>query len=380
MEGTRIEKSLISYLTGQASENDIDELSHWIKDDENQKVFDEYVKLHFEISTALQNEEVTPLKNRLLSKIHICEKESIKKRRFHRKLKYAAALIILIIGTFFTTEFILNKNSDKSIPEKFVTLETDNGETIKIIPSNQKVITNANGNRIGNQKGENLFYDSEVHEAEPSYVTVNIPNGRKFKIVLADGTNVYLNSGSSLRYPTFFKSDAPRSVTLSGEAFFEVAKDKDHPFTVESDAMKINVIGTKFNVTNYPETKTIRTVLVEGSVSLFDSEMGSSIILKPNQKSEWDKEHKTLNIEDVDIYNYTAWMDGKLIFRKASFIAISHALERKYDVEIQIDNEALNKEIFDASFDVETIDEVLASFQHSYAFNYNIENDKIIIN
>lgn len=382
MNRNSIENSLIRYLTGHASENDVELLSEWIKDNENQKTFDEYVKLHFEISTVLQNEEVAPLKDKLLSKISENKKKNSKKITTKRILSYAALVVVLITGGYFSaTQFLLPliNNTGQTIQEKFVILETEEGDMIKLLPTNQKVITNAQGNSIGNQKGEKLIYLNDAHVEEPSYVTIRIPNGKKFNIVLADGTSIYLNSGSTLRYPTFFKKDIPRSVTLTGEAFFEVAEDKTHPFIVESDAIKIKVLGTKFNVNNYAENQNIHTVLVEGSVSLLNPKNSDEILLKPNQKADWNRKDNTIHVENVDPYRYTAWMDGKLIFRNAKFNKISRALERKYNVKIEMENKELEKEIFDASFDIESIREVLESFKRSYSFEYKIDKNHITI-
>ncbi|RXG29953.1 FecR family protein [Leeuwenhoekiella marinoflava] len=382
MTQNSIENSLIKFLTGQASENDIEILSEWIKDDKNQKTFDEYVKLHFEVSTVLQNEEVAPLKNKLLSKISENKKKNAKKITRIRILSYAALVVFLITGGYFSaTQYLLPllNNTEQTIQEKFVILETEEGDMIKLLPAKQKVITNAQGNPIGNQKGDKLVYLNDTHVSEPSSVSISIPNGKKFNIVLADGTSIYLNSGSTLRYPTFFKKDIPRSVTLSGEAFFDVAEDKNHPFIVEADAMKIKVLGTQFNVNNYAENKDVHTVLVEGSVNLFNSKKTDDVLLKPNQKANWNKTDNTIKIENVNPYRYTAWMEGKLIFRNAKFTEISRALERKYDVEIEVENKELEKEIFDASFDIETIREVLESFKRSYSFEYRIEKNHIII-
>jgi len=383
MSENRFENLLIKYLSGQATENDIEELSLWIKKEENQKLFDEYVKLHFDVSTVFQKEEIDPLKKMLLSKINENEKKKLKKNYSNRLLKYVAVCIVLISVAYFTsTQFgfsFFNKGLEKNIQEKFVTLETDEGELVRLLPSNQKVITNAKGNSIGNQNGNNLFYDNDGFEAEPTFVTVHVPYGKRFKLDLADGTTVHLNSGSSLHYPTFFKNTESRSVSLTGEAFFEVAKDSLHPFYVKSNSLQIEVLGTKFNVTNYKETSHIRTVLVEGAVSLNNSQSTETVLLKPGQKAALDKADKSIAVTEVDTYEYTAWMQGKLIFRNKTFKEICHSLERKYDVQITVENEDLKKEVFDASFDIETIEQVLESFKRSYSFEYTLDSNHIII-
>jgi ferric-dicitrate binding protein FerR (iron transport regulator) len=172
---------------------------------------------------------------------------------------------------------------------------------------------------------------------------------------------------------------------LTGEAYFEVTKDQEHPFIVNTDDIDVKVLGTKFNVSHYPEDTSISTVLVEGSVELHEwddsgKDISDPVLLKPGFMAEWNKPDRLMSVENVDTRIYTAWVQGKMIFRNTTFRKIRQALERKYNVTIINNNTDLDDQLFDATFDIETIEQVLQSFNKSYAINYKIENNKVIIN
>ncbi len=148
--------------------------------------------------------------------------------------------------------------------------------------------------------------------------------------------------------------------------------------------MDIMVLGTKFNVSAYPEDLQINTVLVEGSVSIFDSELGyyatTASLLEPGDKAAWDKVHSDINVEKVDTSIYTGWISGKLVIKEMPFYNIVKKLERHYNISIDNNYEYLNDQVFTATFDVETIEQVLKIFSHETPFEYEIQNQKVIIN
>lgn len=169
---------------------------------------------------------------------------------------------------------------------------------------------------------------------------------------------------------------------LNGEAFFDVAKESN-PFIVNVNNLNIRVLGTQFNVSCYPEDTVINTVLVEGSVSLFGDEVynaETASILNPGFKASWNKTNDDISIDKVDTNIYTGWRKGKLIFKNLQFENIIKKLERHYNVSIVNDNKKLGEQYYNATFDIETIEQVLESFNESYEIKYTIENNKIIIN
>ena len=216
-----------------------------------------------------------------------------------------------------------------------------------------------------------------------AYNTINVPYGKRFILIMADGTKAHLNSATSLKYPVQFKNGRNREVFLQGEGYFDVAEDRAHPFMVNTEAVSIRVLGTQFNVSAYPDDENGSTVLVKGSVTLlekgeqFDSVKNQR--LKPGHIANWKKGNREIKIGKTDTYLYTGWMEGQLIFNHMPFRDIRKKLERNYDVTISNDDKELEKIQFTASFDTETIEQVLMAFSKNYPMRYTVEEDKIYI-
>jgi ferric-dicitrate binding protein FerR (iron transport regulator) len=201
--------------------------------------------------------------------------------------------------------------------------------------------------------------------------------------VLSDGTSVHLNSGSVFKYPVALVPGKYRNVYLvNGEAYFDVFKNPDSPFTVNSELLDVEVLGTKFNVSAYQDDDVTEVVLVEGSVRL-DKLSGvpnhDSVYLSPGDKASLNPSKKSLVIEKVDTESYISWINGKMVFKKTSLNTILKKLERKYNITIVNQNTKLGDELFNASFESETIQEVMEAFGRFYNINYSLEGDKLII-
>ncbi len=230
-----------------------------------------------------------------------------------------------------------------------------------------------------------------IHEVEVSL-------GSKSKIKLSDGTVVKLNSGSKLSYPAFF-NDKKRQVYLEGEAYFEVKADSSRPFFVNTSDITVKVIGTSFNLKSYPESNTIVTTLVSGSLEI-SHKSAKPITLKPNQNAVYIKdkhkltldERKELNLESgqmkvpklslqnqIDTRPLTAWKDGKLIFTNEKFEDLAIKLERWYNVKIIIKSQELKQERFTGTFENETTEQVLNALKIAEPFEYTINKNIITI-
>ncbi|MEP5615301.1 MAG: FecR domain-containing protein, partial [Flavobacteriaceae bacterium] len=247
----------------------------------------------------------------------------------------------------------------------------------------ESTLKDAEGNVLGVQKKSQLRYGQNNNLSEAVYNILNVPNGKRFDVVLSDGTHVYLNSGTSLKYPVSFIKGEKRQVFLTGEAYFDVVEDKERPFLVHADDMIVKVLGTKFNVAHYSEEEHINTVLVSGSVELYDDQGNNNAaptLLKPGFMAAWSKVNKDMSVENVDTRLHTAWMEGKLIFRNRTFKYIRSTLERYYNITIKCSNTELDQQRFDATFDIETIDEILETFNKSYAIDFSIQNNEVLIN
>ena len=310
----------------------------------------------------------------------------IKKNIISPFLKYAAVLVIGI-GLLF---LFVNKDSQPTTKvivqkENTITLKLNNGTTAVISENDHKNIIDSEGNVIGVQTGNQLNYKKkETTLKRLVYNELTVPHGKRFDLILSDGTKIKLNSGSSIKYPIEFIEGKNREVEIWGEAYFEVTKDKDHPFIVHANHIAVEVLGTKFNISSYEEDEFINTVLVEGSVQLFQNleaeKMIEPLVLEPNHKASWSKVDHTLSSEKVDTDLYTSWVSGRLVFRNIPFKNIRRKLERHYNVSIINNNKSLEEKFYNASFDIETIEQVMEAFKENYSIDYSIDNNQITIN
>ncbi len=378
MDRSEMEHLIFRYLVNVATAEELDRLSDWILKEGNKEVFDTYVQLHLDITTSVGKPNKRRIKKLLLQRI---QRDKKRKSRLSIAVFTAAILLILSFGWALQSGLILKSPPQPKSGE--ITITLDNGQIETLGALDTKTVRDSEGNTIGTQKNSKLVYTRTPDSKLLAYNTLSVPYGKQFSLVLSDGTEVTLNSGTSLRYPVAFLPGEKRTVFLSGEAFFEVASDVRHPFIVTTKGMEIAVLGTTFNVSHYPEDDRIKTVLVEGAVSL-QIKKGSEVALAPTKltagmKGEWLKTENEISVEKVDTSLYTAWTLGRLVFRNTSFKEIRPALERHYNVSITNNNLLLDEQLFDASFDIETIEEVLRSFSKGYAFEYRIENNEIFI-
>ncbi|MBS7567003.1 DUF4974 domain-containing protein [Mucilaginibacter sp. Bleaf8] len=218
-----------------------------------------------------------------------------------------------------------------------------------------------------------------------SLLKLQTPGSSISKIRLKDGTQVTLNAQSTLKYPAIF--DGPtREVYLTGEAFFDVAKDHNHPFIVHTSRSDIQVLGTAFNVKAYAEDKVYETTLLRGSIQVtFQQKPAAKVMLKPKDKlvltsaSDYYLASQTYTSTANTTVAETAWMNHKLIFNKQSFEDLANSLSRKYGVKIIFKNEDLRAHKFTGEFNQEDLKQALQSLQIITHFQYKIQDSNVYI-
>ncbi|MEO9871481.1 FecR family protein [Ekhidna sp.] len=380
------DQAILKYLKGITTQTEEKEIQDWIlASDENAKKFN-LLKAQYIASTFEETTKKVDIDKKFSSFLTTIDSTpTYKSRNLIPFLKYAAMISIVIgFGFLYSVGFFKSETGKLVIPEEAIILNLSDHEAKVITFRLNAKIVDAKGKVLGTQSGNTITYrkrDPNQSEKSLSYNTLNVPYGKRFKVVLSDGTQVHLNAGSSLKYPVEFIRGNNRQVFLDGEAFFDVAKDSEHAFIVNANELNVTVLGTQFNVSSYPEDEFIRTVLVEGSVSLSEDEQNlNATRLKPGHQAIWNKEDKNISIEEVSTSLYTSWINGKIVFRHMPFKNIIKKLERHYNVVINSNNTALNEETFTASFDIETIEQVLEAFNKNYAIGYTIKDNQIIIN
>ena len=380
----QFEDLIIGYINQTSTIEDLKTIIEKLKQPKNISLFKAYIKINYYSIYIMNQSDTESIIKELKSRI---SKEEYKAKRTHillNTIKYAA-VFCLIFGLGYYSS-INSESLDE--PQKIIPKSND----IVLTSDDSKVVLEKEENKTDDkkiiskinliQKSDQLIYDNNIDIKELIYHSLKVPYGKRFNIVFSDGSKAYLNSGSIIRYPVKFIEDKKREVFLVGEAFFDVTENKNELFIVNSNGINVEVYGTKFNVRNYSEDFNSDIVLVEGSVGINNSEVSELTMLKPGFKGSVDKENFRVETSKVNTKIYTSWIDGEVIFRNETFSQILKKLERLYNVTIiNNKNESLD-EVFNAAIDVENenIEQVLEYFNKIYNIEYQIFNNKIIIN
>lgn len=226
--------------------------------------------------------------------------------------------------------------------------------------------------QLGYKTGKNLLYESRVE--------VICPLGIQTRVTLPDGSLVVLNSGSKLVYPSAFAEI--RKVSLEGQGYFEVAKDKTHPFVVNTQGMDVRVLGTRFSLSAYADDLFTTLTLEEGKVEALTQVNANKekILLVPDQQLVLDNQSGELLKRNVDAGDYTDWRDGKLIFRDLPLEEIVRILERNFNMEIVITDTTLAHEKYYVAFNSgENVKQILSLLSYKNGWSYKQAGSKIEI-
>jgi hypothetical protein len=323
------------------------------------------------------------IKEKIWSRIRskTCLEQKSNKRNYGEILKYAAILIGIAVWGYAWHYMSREEKSALMIEENVVVLKMDGNLSKKINEHGQQLLKNEEGEVIASQEGDLLVYKPGNSVKELIYNEIQVPKGKKFELLLSDGTLIHLNSDTSLKFPVNFVSGEERKVFLNGEAYFEVTRDIEHPFSVVTDAMNVQVLGTHFNVSSYKGSGSY-TVLAEGSVVVYnpqkanDKQNPQQII--PGQKASMTDEG--IQVDEVNVADYMGWRDGNLILINETFMEIVNRIERQYNVDIDNRFRELDSVRFNGKFENETITELLDTFKESAGFEYRITDNTVIIN
>ncbi|MEG3659934.1 FecR family protein [Arenibacter palladensis] len=364
-------------------------LEKWVGENEsNMSIFKNYVKENYvTISKDFDSDQAY---KRFFETI---KSKKYTSNHFHSLVRYAALFMVLLTVGYIAKRFVFSDVSQTSIKvvenEKKIYLGNDiliklaDGTTKTLSPDGNDVVSDANGNVVANVDRNSITFDSppELEKTITLYNEIFIPNGEIFKLKLSDGTLVWLNAGSKLRFPQSFETtDENRTVYLEGEAFFEVTKNKDKPFIVNTQEVDVKVLGTKFNITSYENDDFIATTLVEGSVSVYENRTpDNGVILTPSFQASYNKFGNKFSKEKVDTDNYTAWINNRLVINNLRFSEILVKLERRYSVKFINNAENLNDEFYEGEFVDEDIKSVLKTISISTPFSYEINQNIITI-
>ncbi|MFD2941744.1 FecR family protein [Flavobacterium notoginsengisoli] len=346
---TLIRKEL---LTGELSIEEKAFLQEWLSVPENleyyQKVIDlETLKSKERFYKAIDTDAAF---ERIKEKLGFEDAPVISLFNYKRLWQYAAILVFL---AGITSVFFYMNNEEgaknqkvvvKSIEPKYnnPTLVLADGTVVSLEPKKEKIVSK---NGVISNVNKVLVYDAKDLKGVTSTGdnTLIVPVGGIYAVSLSDGTKVWLNSKSSLKYPVEFSGNK-RTVTLEGEAYFEVSKDPHSPFTVKTKSGNVTVLGTHFNVSAYDEDKNFETTLAEGKVKVSEiskSKQTEEVVLRPGQQARVKNE--ALRVVEVDPLAYTAWKDGKFYFENENLKNILTKMARWYNFNVKFEQKALEQ-------------------------------------
>jgi ferric-dicitrate binding protein FerR (iron transport regulator) len=220
-----------------------------------------------------------------------------------------------------------------------------------------------------------IIYLNDRSANETKYTTLIADYGQMSRVMLPDSSVVWLNSGSTLIYNNNY-SVKNRDLKLKGQAFFDIRKDKKNPLIVSCNNFMVKVMGTKFDVSAYPEDTKIRVTLKTGKVELLHKNIKSfSYLLSPGEMAEYDTQLKNIMIKEIEVENYINWKDGVLIFKDTPMAEVIKQLNRKFNVKIEVKNSDVYKSIFNANFNNEKLPEILDYIQYTCSINYEIVDE-----
>lgn len=292
-------------------------------------------------------------------------------------MKVAAVLGLLVFGLwFFRAPHQLNVSKDNLIYTKDIapgkssaTLTLANGKTIDLSEAKEGVII-----------GVGLSYNDNTPVVEKGalpcsrddMMTLTTPRGGTYQVTLSDGTKVWLNAASSLTYTADFSKQSERRVNLEGEAYFEVTKDKNHPFIVSSDKQEVKVLGTHFNINSYADETSLKTTLLEGSIQI------NGYILKPDQQAI--NQDGIIRVLPADIESVMAWKEGEFDFSNEALGSIMRKLVRWYDVEVYYDDpQMVNAKFWGTISRFKNISDVLRMLEKTNEVHFKIEGRRIMV-
>ena len=351
------------YSNGQATSQEVDQLLTLLRTEDHDETVVSFIEEQLTTFEPDNTEDISFWKNRLNGGAQqITQKlehvRPVHRVHFMRKWGWAAASIILALSLGV---YLLSTKTKRTLPPVNVAQAATiapgkNGAVLTLADGSRVVLDSLGNGVVANQngaqivlKGGALAYDaSGATNGEVAYNTMSTPKGRQFQVTLPDGTKVWLNAASSLRYPTAF-TGKERKVTVTGEAYFEVAHNAALPFVVNvNDKEEVTVLGTHFNINAYENEKAIHTTLLQGSVKVGNrqSAIGNekSVILKPGEQTSLSQSSQLSKPIPVQTEEVIAWKNGLFNFESASLGEIMRQLERWYDIEVSYEKGIPNVE------------------------------------
>lgn len=361
---------------------DYDNLRLWKQLNDDAQLREQILSMPGTAATGVSSQRLQPQLKREQPRPHIVS----------RVFLYAAAITGMLLGIGSLTYLLMHRDKlsapapvavvEKNLPQPIspgsskARLVLGNGRVVELKDNKEQAFTEADGTHVKSSAAVLSYAGTGTADA-PVYNTLETPRGGEFRVVLPDSSVVWLNAASSLRFPTRF-SGSTRNVYLSGEAYFEIARNKSKPFIVSINNISVTVTGAQFNVKAYSDESYVNTTLVEGVVQLSVAGNAGSkpVTLRPGYQAVWENEKIT--VKEAYLEEALAWKKGLFVFRSEPIGSIMRKLSRWYDVEISVPDTALTELRFTGTIrKYESIQKVLDMLALTQKIKFTI-NDKSI--
>lgn len=378
----RIAELMALFFVDSQTDKEEKELEIWIQERENNRELKERLlkKETYEKNLAIHKKFSV---DEAWAKIEPqLDKKTIRLTPWRSALKYAAIILIFSsLGYYFWTPNAVEKLS--GVNQEIVAgttgakLTLGDGRVIGILKDKPVSLIETNGATII-ANADAIDYSKQKPQGGYEVInTIETPKGMEYTLILSDGTKVSMNAGSQLEFPVQFKGDN-RVVRLSGEAYFEVTKDKEHPFIVKSKDVEIEVLGTSFNFRSYKNETKVSTTLIEGSVKVTAG--GKFRLIRPGEQALFSRTDGNLAVNIVDAEFYTSWKSGKFLFRNERLEDVLKSLSKWYTFDYHFEDEQAKSVLIGASLDrYENMNPIINLLKSTKLVNIKQVNNTIYI-
>lgn len=364
-------KLLEKYSNGKASEKEKELLERWVHE------------LGGNEPVSYTHEEYDEIKERGREIIlpFVLKEKRVK---LWPKIAIAASIAIAVMAGVYYYQLRSEQSGQQIVasdinPGKVAaTLTLSNGKKIYIADVKSGNVAIESGVKITKNESGELVYTIIDNQGESAKMqTLTTYRGETQALILPDGSKVWLNAASSIKYPSSFAAASKRRVELAGEAYFEIAKDKSHPFLVATDKQEVEVLGTHFNINSYSDEPATKTTLLEGSVRVSNTTTKEEKILQPGMQANLMADK--ISIKEVDVYNNSSWRNNQFSFDSEDIQSIMRAVARWYDVEVIYEG-GITKDTFSGGVSrFDKLSSVLQSLEQAGKVHFRISERKVYV-
>ncbi len=334
-----------------------------------------------------EDEDITLIKERIFNAVEKEVGASKSKKSFFKRsfFRFAAAILVFSIPIGWYLHYVLLKERPMELTslqdiepgEQKAVLILSDGSRVELDGNSKEQVMTVEGAEIERKEGQLVYAATKGEKhAVPLHHTIQIPKGGIYELSLPDGTKVWLNAASSLRYPVEF-TEKSREVELTGEAYFEVAKDKKRPFIVKSNKLTVEVLGTHFNMNAYEDEREIKTSLFEGKVKLIQA--NNSVVLQPMQEATVNLSSDKLQVDPIDSQDAISWKNGDFVFNDELITSVMKKISRWYDVEVVYSGNVPHTRYVGKISRSENVSEVLKMLSLTKTIHFQVEGRRVTV-